>query len=114
MKWNIYTCDCLLDHLIRMSEEEIEKYIMNHVIFSLSDKWLMYVHNDPDVLFFCLRALCIVRVFINERVFCMKRSGFFDDTCLDLADFSGINNCCENCLFCLVNSLKKYLLGVKK
>lgn len=114
MKLNIYTCNCLLDHLIKMSEEEIEKYIMNHVIFSLSDRWMMYIHTGPDILFFCLRTICFVRVFINERVFCIKRSGLFDDTCLDLVDFTGINNCCQNCLTSLVDSFKKYLLKVKK
>ena len=44
MKLIIYTCECLLDHLIRMTEDEIEKYIVNHVMFSLSDIWLMYIH----------------------------------------------------------------------
>ena len=87
---------------------------MNYVIFSLADKWLMYVHNDSEILFFCLDALCIVRKFTYETVFCLKRSGVFDDTCLDLADFSGINNCCQNCLLCLTVSLKKYLVRVLK
>ena len=114
MKLDIYSCECLLDHLVRMTEDEIEKYIMSHVIFSLSDKWLMYVYNEPDILFFCLNALCVVTCFVNERVFCIKRSGLFDDTCLDLADFSGINNFCQNCLSCLVISLKKYLVRVEK
>ena len=48
----IYSCDCLLDHLIRMTEDEIEKYIMNHAVFSLSDRWLMYIHLQNNVLFF--------------------------------------------------------------
>ena len=114
MKLMIYSCDCLLDHLIKLTEDEIEKYIMNHVIFSLSDRWLMYIHMQDNVLFFCLRCLNIVRPFVHESVFCIKRSGLFDDTCLDLADFSGINNCCQNCLQILTISLKKYLVKLKK
>ena len=114
MKLIIFTCECLLDHLIKLSEDEIEKYIMNHVIFSLSDKWLMYIHSQNNVLFFCIRCLNIVRPFVHERVFCIKRSGLFDDTCLDLADFSGISNCCENCLQIITISLKKCLVKLKK
>lgn len=111
---NIFTCDCLLEHLLHMSQEQIEKYIMNYVIFSLTDKWLMFIYNDDSVYFFCIQAIHVIRVFTNEQVFCIKRSGFFDDTCLDLCDFTGINNCCENCLSILTDSLKKYLIKLKK
>ena len=114
MKLIIFTCECLLDHLIKLSEDEIEKYIMNHVIFSLSDKWLMYIHSQNNVFFFCIRCLNIVRPFVHERVFCIKRSGLFDDTCLDLADFSGISDCCQNCLQIITISLKKCLVKLKK
>ena len=55
-----------------------------------------------------------MRPFVHERVFCIKRSGLFDDTCLDLADFSGISNCCENCLQIITISLKKCLVKLKK
>ena len=105
----IFSCDCLLDHLIRMTNDEIEKYIMNHVIFSLTDRWLMFICSGNNVLFFCLRAVHIIKPFINERVFCYKRSGF-----LELIDFSGVNNCCQNCLQILTANLKKNLCKVKK
>lgn len=111
---DIYTCECLLDHLIRLSYEEIERCIMSYVIFSLEDKWLMFVHNDDEILFFCLDALCCVRIFTHHTILCTKRFGLFGDTCLDLADFSGVNNCCQNCLFCLTTSLKRYLIRVFK
>ena len=114
MKLIIFSCDCLLDHLIRMTEDEIEKYIMNHVMFSLSDRWLMFIQSGNNILFFCLRAFHIIKPFINERVFCYKRSVFFDDTCLELVDFSGINNCCQNCLQIITANLKKNLFNVKK
>ena len=97
-----------------MNEDEIEKYIINHEMFSLSDRWLMYIHSQNNILFFRLRCLIILRPFICERIFCIKRSGFFDDTCLDLVDFNGINNTCQNCLQILTISLKKYLIKVKK
>ena len=97
-----------------MTNNEIENYIQNHKIFSLSDRWLMFIYSTDNVLFFCLRAVHIIKPFINERVFCYKRSGFFDDTCLELIDFSGINNCCQNCLQLLTANLKKNLYKVKK
>ena len=77
MKLIIFTCECLLDHLVRMTEDEIEKYIINHEMFSLSNRWLMYIHSQNNVLFFCLRCLIILRPFVCERIFCMKRSGLF-------------------------------------
>ena len=110
----IFSCDCLLDHLIRMTNDEIEKYIMNHLIFSLSDRWLMFICSGNNILFFCIRAVHIIRPFINERVFCYKRSVFFDDTCLEFIDFSGVNNCCQNCLQILNVNIKKNLCKVKK
>lgn len=111
---NIHTCECLLDHLVRLPYDEIEKYIINYVIFSLADKWLMFIHNDSEILFFCLDCLFIVRKFTYETIFCLKRSDVFDDTCLDFIDYAGINNCCQNCLLCLCASLKKYLIRVLK
>ena len=114
MKLIIYTCECLLDHLVRMTEEEIEKYIINHEMFSLSDRWLMFIHMQSDILFFCLRCLEIMRLFLMERIFCIKRSVFFDDTCLDLIQLSGLNNTCQNCLEILTKKLKNYLIKLKK
>lgn len=111
---NIHTCECPLDHLVRLPYDEIEKYIINYVIFSLADKWLMFIHNDSEILFFCLDCLFIVRKFTYETIFCLKRSDVFDDTCLDFIDYAGINNCCQNCLLCLCASLKKYLIRVLK
>ena len=46
MKLIIFTCECLIDHLVKMNEDEIEKYVYNHVMFSLSDSWLMYIHSQ--------------------------------------------------------------------
>ena len=115
MKLIIFTCECLLDHLIRMSEDEIEKYIMNHVMFSFSDRWLMYIHSGNKMLFFCLICVIILRPFMCETICCLKRNGFWDDTCLDfIIDFGGITSSCQNCLQILTISLKKYLIKVKK
>ena len=49
-----------------------------------------------------------------ERIYCIKRSGFFDDTCLDLIELSGLNNTCHSCLEILAIKLKKFLVKVKK
>ena len=111
---NIFTCECLLEHLVYMSYKQIDECIMNYVIFSLTGKWLMFIYDDEDIYFFCMEAIHIVRVFTHEQVFCLKRSGFFDNTCLDLCDFTGVNNCCENCLSILFDSLKRYLIKLRK
>ena len=111
---NIFTCECLLERLVYMSQKQIEECIMNYVIFSLTDKWLMFIYNDDNIQFFCIDALRVIRTFTNEQVFCIKRSGFFDDTCLDLCDFNGVNNCCQNCLSILSCSLEKYLIELRK
>ena len=110
----IFTCECLLDHLIKMTEEETLNYVMNHEIFSLSDSWLMFIQSGNNILFFCIRALNIIRPFVNERLFCLKRSYFWDDTCLEFVQFSGIHNCCQNCLQLITSNLKKNLIMVKK
>ena len=49
-----------------------------------------------------------------ERIYCIKRSGFFDDTCLDLIELSSLNNTCHSCLEILAIKLKKFLVKVKK
>ena len=110
----IFTCECLLDHLIKMTEEETLNYVMNHEIFSLSDSWIMFIQSGSNILFFCIRSLNITRPFVNERVFCLKRSSFLDDTCLEFVQFSGINNCCQNCLQLITSNLKKNLIMIKK
>ena len=63
----------MLDHLIRMTENEILYYLSSQEIFSLSDSgWLMLIQNGNDLLFFCIRLLNIIRPFVNERIFCLK------------------------------------------
>ena len=65
----------MLDHLIRMTENEILNYLMSQEIFSLSDSgWLMLIQAGNNLLFFCIRFLNIIRPFVNERVFSLKRS----------------------------------------
>ena len=111
---HIYTCNCLLEHLTRLSNNEILKYIACHDIFYLEDKWIMFLCDSLSFYFFCLNTLRIMKKFTNETIFCLKRSGIFDDTCLDFMDFSGVNNCCSNCCFLLIEVFKKYLVKVKK
>ena len=115
MKLTIYSCECLLDCLIKMTDEEIVNGIMNHIIFSLSDKWLMFIHEQINVLFFCNQCININRSLINrDRIFCIKRSAVFDDSCIDFIQFSGLNNLCMNCLEIITVHLKKYLAKLKK
>ena len=105
----------MLDHLIRMTENEILYYLSSQEIFSLSDSgWLMLIQNGNDLLFFCIRLLNIIRPFVNERTFCLKRYSIWDDTCLEYMQFSGVNDCCQNCLEIITNNLTKNLILIKK
>ena len=81
----------MLDHLIRMTENEILYYLLSQEIFSLSDSgWLILIQDGNDLLFFCIRILNVIRRFVNERIFCLKRSSIWDDTCLEYMQFSGV------------------------
>ena len=112
----IFTCECMLDHLIRMTENEILNYLMSQEIFSLSDSgWLILIQEENNLLFFCIRFLNIIKPFVNERIFCLKRSSsFWDDTCLEYMQFSGVNNCCQNCLEIITVNLKRNLIMIRK
>ena len=112
----IFTCECMLDHLIRMTENEILNYITSQEIFSLSDSgWLILIQAGNNLLFFCIKSLNIIKPFVNERVSCLIRfSTIWDDTCLEHMQFSGVNNCCQNCLEIITNNLKKNLILITK
>ena len=105
----------MLDHLIRMTENEILYYLSSQEIFSLSDSgWLILIQYGNDLLFFCIRILNVIRRFVNERIFCLKRSSIWDDTCLEYMQFSGVNNCCQNFLEIITINLKRNLIFIKK
>ena len=112
----IFTCECMLDHLIKMTENEILNYLMSQEIFSLSDSgWLILIQEENNLLFFCIRFLNIIKPFVNERIFCLKRSSsFWDDTCLEYMQFSCVNNCCQNCLEIITVNLKRNLIMIRK
>ena len=110
-----FTCECMLDHLIKMTPDEILSYISSQEIFSLSDsRWLIVIQRGNDLLFFCIRFLNVMKPFLNEIIFCFRRSGILDDTCLEFMQFSGVNNCCQNCLEIITTNLKRNLILIKK
>ena len=70
-----FTCECMLDKLIEMTRDEIVNYIFSQEIFSLSDfGWLIVIKEGNNFLFFCIRFLNIIKPFVSERIFCLKRS----------------------------------------
>ena len=110
-----FACECMLDHLIKMTEDEILNYLSSQEIFSLSESgWLILIQERNNLLFFCIRFLNIIRPFVNERIFCLRRSSIWDDTCLEFMQFSGVNNCCQNCLEIITNNLRRNLIVIKK
>ena len=110
-----FTCECMLDHLMKMTMDEILSYLSSHEIFSLSDSgWMIVIQRGNDLLFFCIRFLNVMKPFLNERIFCLRRSDVFDDTCLEFMQFSGVNNCCQNCLEIITTNLRRNLILIKK
>ena len=110
-----FTCECMLDKLIEMTRDEIVAYIFSQEIFSLSDSgWLILIQEGNNILFFCIRFLNIIKPFVSERIFCLRRSAILADTCLEFMQFSGVNNCCQNCLEIITAKLKKNLILIKK
>ena len=113
MKLTIYTCECCLDHLIKITDDEILLYIMNQMVFSLTDNWLIFINIESNFFFFCLRSLELFRFFILERSICLKID-FEGDKCLDKIDFTGINNVCDECLQIIHICVKKFLVKIKR
>ena len=110
-----FTCECMLDKLIEMTQDEIVGYIFSQEIFSLSDcGWLILIQDGNNFLFFCIRFLNIIKPFVSEKIFCLRRSAILDDTCLEFMQFSGVNNCCRNCLEILTAKLKGNLILIRK
>ena len=110
-----FTCECMLDKLIEMTRDEIVNYISSCEVFSLSDSgWMISIQQGNNFLFFCIRFLNIIKPFVSERIFCLKRSAILDDTCLEFMQFSGVNNCCRNCLEILTAKLKGNLILIRK
>ena len=111
---HVYTCNCLLEHLINLSYSQIVDCITSHEVFYLQDNWIMFFYDGLSFYFFCNKMLRILRKFTNETFLCLKRSDVFDDTCLDFMDFSGVNNCCRNCCISLIECFKKFLIKFEK
>ena len=110
-----FTCECMLDHLIKMTRNEILSCVFSQEIFSLSDSgWLILIQEGNNLSFFCIRFLNIIKPFVNERIFCLRRSAIWDDTCLEFMQYSGVNNCCQNYLEIITVNLKKNLILIKK
>ena len=73
-----FTCECMLDKLIEMTRDEIVNYISSCEVFSLSDSgWMISIQQGNNFLFFCIRFLNIIKPFVSERIFCLKRSAIW-------------------------------------
>ena len=64
---SIFTCECLLEHLVYMPQKQIEECIMNYVIFSLTDKWLMFIHNDNGIYFFASTLFILLGILLKNK-----------------------------------------------
>ena len=112
MELNIFTCECLLDHLIMMRNESEKKIVTK--IFSITDrcniKCITRLHSENNIYIFCLRCLNILRPFMQESVLCLKRSrsGLFNYVWIFL--IVGLNIIVEIAIGYLLLILKNILL----
>ena len=109
----IYTCNCLLEHILMTPYVEIERSVSNFDIFSINKK-IMLLYNGESLHFFCMDAVCFAKRFTKNDIYCLKRSGIWDDTCLDCLVFTGVNNCCINCNILFSRVLEIFLLKIEK
>ena len=113
MKKTIYSCECLLENLIRMTETEIKTAISDYSILSLSDKWLLIIEELNSISFFCINSVNILKPFMHSYIICLKRKDLDDESCLNFIHFGDIYELCGNCLEVLSYYLKCCLIKIK-
>ena len=104
----------MLDKLVSLSEEQIIIGLQDQSILSLSENWMMIVHNTNVICLFCRDTVENIKSFIPHRIFCFKRTHWSCDSCMDFLEFGDIYEMCGNCLENLFDMLKKFLIRLKK
>lgn len=114
MKNIFYSCECILDKLIALTEEDIIIGLQDQTILSLPEKWMMIVHDTNVICLFCRDTVLTIKLFIPHQIFCLKRTHWSCDSCVDFLEFGDIHDMCGNCLEVLFEKLMKILIRVKK
>ena len=71
MKNIFYSCECILDKLIALTEEDIIIGLQDQTILSLPEKWMMIVHDTNVICLFCRDTVLTIKLFIPHQIFCL-------------------------------------------
>ena len=109
----LYTCDCLLEHLMKMSYYEIEVSVSNFDIFAINNN-IHILFNGHELHFFCSNVVYFITKFEKYDGFCLRRSDVFDDNCIDHFHKTGVVCFCIHCNIRFSKSIERFLFKIQK
>ena len=109
----LYTCNCLLEHLMKMSYYEIEVSVSNFDIFAINNN-INILFNGHELHFFCSNVVYFITKFEKYDGFCLRRSDVFDDNCIDNFHKTSVLCFCIHCNIRFSKSIKRFLFKIKK
>ena len=109
----IYTCNCLLEHLLKMSYYEIEASVSNFDIFAINNN-IHILFNGEKLHFFCSNVAYFITKLQKYDGFCLRRSDVYDDNCIDHFDKTGVICFCIHCNIIFSKSIEGFLTKIKK
>ena len=110
----LYTCNCLLEHVMKMSYYEIEVSVSNFDIFAINNN-INIIFNGHELHFFCSDVVYFMTKFEKYDGFCLRRSDVFDDNCID--HFQTVNSVICFCIHCNIRfskTIERFLFKIKK
>ena len=109
----LYTCNCLLEHLMKMSYYEIEVSVSNFDIFAINNN-IHILFNGHELHFFCSNVVYFITKFEKYDGFCLRRSDVFDDNCIDNFHKTGVVCFCIHCNIRFSKSIERFLFKIQK
>ena len=107
----IYTCNCLLEQMIRMTFHQIEDLIDTMEIFSLSEKYIIFAFQEKCLYLFCTDLALFARRFSRTDFCCLRRNDIDDLSCLQTIEMG--SSLCYNCVYVFSEILRKILVEIK-
>ena len=109
----LYTCNCLLEHLMKMSYYEIEVSVSNFDIFAINNN-IHILFNGEELHFFCSNVVYFITRLEKYDGFCLRRSDVFDDNCIDYFHQTGVICFCIHCNIRFSKSIARFLFKITK
>ena len=108
----IYTCNCLLEQMIRMSFHEIKNLVDTLEIFSLTRNYIKLLFHEKCLYLFCCDAALFCRRFSRSDIYCKRREDIDDFTCLQTIEMG--TPLCYDCRNIFSEVLRKNLVQIIK